>query len=328
MAKGKKYYYIRNGSKKVTGWAKIDGNIYYFRKDGSMYAGWLDFASKSYYFNPSAKTYPMVTGLRKINGNLYYFSDKGTAQKGLFTVKNGSRTVTYYAKSNYVLITNQWFVYRKRLMYANSEGKITQKLSTDSITSQSYNKIFMVGDSRFNRTNDYGIGTTNTVFICKSGQGYNWLTETAYNELVSQVKKAHKAAPEKRNAIVMNLGVNDLSNQNKYIQFVKNKLVPLSEKYACDLYYVSINPVSESKFNPSGKNVKSKKMSDILQFNKVLKSRLPDSVTYIDTCSYLMKRYSFEEMTIEDGVHYDATISGIIFDQIMVNIRPKESKGD
>lgn len=176
---------------------------------------------------------------------------------------------------------------------------------------QVYDKIIMVGDSRTYRTyHQFGITAPNVRFIAKSGQGYVWMTSTALTKL----KKEIADADSDRIAVVFNLGVNDLWNIDFYLEYMNTEVLELSESAGFDLYYMSVNPVSEAKYKKGGYNSRNRNMSQILRFNKQLIRGLDEKYHYIDTYSYMMKYYDVDKMTLPDGLHYTQKASQIIFD--------------
>lgn len=75
------------------------------------------------------------------------------------------------------------------------------------------------------------------------------------------------------------MGVNDLYNANSYVEYI-NKI---AKNYKGDIYYLSVNPVEESKAANNGYSIKN---SDIEKFNSTLKNGLKN-VTYLDSYNYL-----------------------------------------
>ncbi len=298
------YYANRTSHRLLTNqWRQISGTWYYFDSTGARHTRWFDISSRRYFCHPNKGK---LTGWKKLYSKWYYFTSGG-----------------YLAKS-------QWMEHGSQMWYLNDQGEVEKKVSKASGTSRDYDSVIMVGDSRFYHTYiDYGISADNTYFVVRQGRGYNWLVNTAYSKILTEAQRNYEYNQQYggtgRTAIVLNLGVNDLTNINKYLNFVNTKLVDLAVQYDCDLYYVSINPVAESKFGSGGKNDNTKKMSAILTFNKKLKNGLDYSVEYIDTCTYLTNKYSYEEITVSDGVHYTSQASRVIFDRIMLTIRPKNN---
>lgn len=76
------WYYTQN-NKKITGWARIDGQLYYFDDNGKMQAGWIK-AENSWYFLQSNGT--LKTGWINYNNNWYYADSSGAIQTGTINI--------------------------------------------------------------------------------------------------------------------------------------------------------------------------------------------------------------------------------------------------
>lgn len=357
---GKIYYLNKNGSVKK-GWLKDSGNAYYFmpNKKGAMAQGLYQGSNgKKYYFDNktgAAKTgaftvqksgkkiqyyadkgnYQLLTGKwTKVNQTWYYFSKNGAGYNRWFQV--GERRYFchpskgklqgwqnlygqwYYFSSGSYVLTSQWIQNGNELWFVNELGEVEKKINNSTGSYQEYDKIVMVGDSRFHHTyRKYGITAPNTIFVSKPGEGYDWLVQDAYNKIVNAVKGSSKAA------IVVNMGVNDLTNTSKYLNFMNKKMLQMAQQNNCDLYYMSVNPVNERVFPANSIRKEYKKMSSVLNFNKKMKAGLNPAISYIDTCSYLRNRFTYDEMTVSDGVHYTRAISQIIFDRCQMYLKTK-----
>ena len=75
-------YYTQN-NKKVTGWARIDGQLYYFDDNGKMQTGWIK-AGSSWYFLQSNGA--VKTGWISYNNNIYYSDSSGVMQTGIINI--------------------------------------------------------------------------------------------------------------------------------------------------------------------------------------------------------------------------------------------------
>lgn len=153
-----------------------------------------------------------------------------------------------------------------------------------------FSTFLFVGDSRT-------VGMSNVVqmnTIAEVGVGYNFLAAHR-SEIISM---------ENMN-IVFNLGVNDLANLDKYIEFFQQ--LPEEFTWNNNLYVVSVNPC---------KGEYEYMNDDITYFNVQLSDSLPSLVRYIDTNSYLTA-VGFDS---PDGLHYSAetyeTIAVLIYNNI------------
>lgn len=181
---------------------------------------------------------------------------------------------------------------------SNSNNK-NNNSKTDTSTNN-YSSFVLVGDSRFVGQKSSGFKNSKTTYIASVGKG---LTYMKSNE------EAMKKKDSKNTAYVINMGVNDLYNANSYVEYI-NKL---AKNYKGDIYYLSVNPVEESKAANNGYSIKN---SDIEKFNSTLKSGLKN-VTYLDSYNYL-KNNGF---STTDGIHYDKNTYQKIYSYINSNVK-------
>ena len=181
---------------------------------------------------------------------------------------------------------------------SNSNNK-NNNSKTDTSTNN-YSSFVLVGDSRFVGQKSSGFKNSKTTYIASVGKG---LTYMKSNE------EAMKKKDSKNTAYVINMGVNDLYNANSYVEYI-NKL---AKNYKGDIYYLSVNPVEESKAANNGYSIKN---SDIEKFNSTLKSGLKN-VTYLDSYNYL-KNNGF---STTDGIHYDKNTYQKIYNYINSNVK-------
>ncbi len=153
-----------------------------------------------------------------------------------------------------------------------------------------FSTFLFVGDSRT-------VGMASYVqmnYIAEVGVGYNFLMQHR-NEILQM---------ENMN-IVFNLGVNDLVNLDKYIEFFQT--LPEEFTWNNNLYVVSVNPCSGAYEYMN---------DDINYFNVQLSDSLPSLIRYIDTNSYL----TATGFGSPDGLHYSAstykTIAVLIYNNI------------
>lgn len=146
-----------------------------------------------------------------------------------------------------------------------------------------YNKVVLIGDSRFYGQSSYNFENPKTTYIAKSSEGLNFLKNSN-----SKIKSLDSTST----AFVINLGVNDLYNINNYISYINSLALSLKG----DIYYLSVNPVEEDVETKYGYSIKNSQIND---FNNKMKNELK-SVTYLDSNSYL-KRKGFNTV---DGIHY------------------------
>lgn len=169
-------------------------------------------------------------------------------------------------------------------------------------------RVVFIGDSRTVQMYAYLNGTWtganyssggihvvgNDVYVAEGGMGLNWMKNTG----VPAAKKYFTSGT----AIVILMGVNDLSNMNNYVSYINSNAASWKSA-GSSLYYVSVNPCNGSYSNMNSK---------IQQFNSTVKSSLSSEVGWIDTYSQ-MYRLGFKTT---DGLHYDKSTYQTIYNYI------------
>ncbi len=153
-------------------------------------------------------------------------------------------------------------------------------------------RVVWIGDSRTVGMKG-AVSGGNDVFIAESGQGYNWFMSTGLNQANAQLQDG--------DTIVFNLGVNDISNADRYLSKL-NELANGAWK-GKDIIFMSINPVDDAK----SRYVKN---SDIESFNQKMKAGLDSKIKYVDTYSNIKNNLK----TDSEGIHYDNDTYNQIYD--------------
>lgn len=187
-----------------------------------------------------------------------------------------------------------------------------------------YKRVVFVGDSRTaymeNVLKNAGARTEGIEFISKVGGGLDWFKTVAYPKLYSIVKNETASILAKPTAVVINLGINDLENQNGYVLYM-NSIAKELKKHNCELFFMSLNPVNRSMLKGAGKKDRSE--AKVRLFNNALRSALGAQYSYIDTYSKLKKEgYGFDSSSTgtggnDDGLHYTAKTYKRIFTYCM-----------
>lgn len=201
---------------------------------------------------------------------------------------------------------------RSNIYYTpNNFERGTAKASSDSGDSQgngnvkSTGKTVFIGDSRTVQMYAYKSGNWtsanfsqggvhevgNDVYVAEGSMGLNWLKSTGIPNAKSYFTSG--------NAIVILMGVNDLSNSNNYVSYINDNAGEW-KKNGCSLYFVSVNPCDGSYSNLN---------SSIASFNTTVKRGLNSTVGWIDTNSNL-------SFNTTDGLHYDGDTSNSIYNYI------------
>lgn len=121
-------------------------------------------------------------------------------------------------------------------------------------------------------------------WIAKVGEGFSFFS----NEAVPKID----AEAGSGSTIIINYGVNDLYNAEKYIKLI-NKKVDSWIAAGATVYYAAVTPVSDY---PTITN------SDIEEFNSEMKSGLDSRIGWLDGYSYLQNK----GFSSGDGLHYNS----------------------
>ncbi len=198
--------------------------------------------------------------------------------------------------------------------YEKGDEKQVDDSSTSSIGpgNSSIGTRFFIGDSRTVQMycylhNDWNSGTVNKlasgfnegngdVWSSKGGMGLNWMKSTGIPNVESNFTSG--------TAVIILMGVNDLSNVNNYISYMNSK-VSTWRSQGANVYFVSVNPTSGTYSNLN---------SSINNFNNKIKNI--EGVKYIDTHSYLMSN----GFNATDGLHYDKATYQKIYNHVVSNL--------
>ncbi len=180
------------------------------------------------------------------------------------------------------------------------EKKYHTKSKGNKCANQTSKKVdgnILIGDSRFvGMCDTYGL-CGNDKYVAKVGEGYNWFLNTAIDEV-------NKFLNQNKNAtynIFINLGVNDLDNDSKYLEKYKN--LANNDWKNHNIYFVSVNPTEGSYAHLNDK---------ITKFNSNMKNGIGSSINYCDVNSKI--KDSFKTV---DGLHYDKDTNKKIYDAMM-----------
>ena len=119
--------------------------------------------------------------------------------------------------------------------------------------------------------------------VAKNGSRHEWLHDTGIPQADKIIGKGSK--------VVINMGVNDLSDADKYAKDVNYWAAVWSARGA-QIYYASVNPVWANSYGMTEERVK--------LFNDRLKGQLIPQIIWLDSHDYLMS----VGVHASDGVHY------------------------
>lgn len=233
------------------------------------------------------------------------------------SIENTTRATAKYKEINSSKSTSQ--IVTDPSEYQKGTSKPTSSASSSNNNSNSSgsrrgsgntksNKTVFIGDSRTVQMYAYKTGTWSganyssggihevgsDIYVAEGAQGLAWMKSTG----IPAAKKYFVSG----NAVVILMGVNDLSNADNYISYINGNASSWKSSGA-SLYFVSVNPCNDSY---------SKLNSSIGTFNSKLKSGLNNTVGWIDTNSVLTKN----GFKTTDGLHYDENTSNMIYDYI------------
>ena len=156
--------------------------------------------------------------------------------------------------------------------------------------------IIFVGDSRMVQMHE-AMGNTGVLYIAENAKGYDWFVEKAIPQIDSACGKGSR--------IVINLGVNDTGNADKYVAMVNAKAIEWKAKGA-KVYYALVNPVWDNPYTSE---------DQVVNINKKLVSGLA-GVNIIDTHTFLVNN----GYRLVDGLHYDGPTYASLYSFILSSI--------
>ena len=143
--------------------------------------------------------------------------------------------------------------------------------------------VILVGDSRFVQMQE-NVGANSCTWIAENSKGYAWFEEKAIPRIDGCVGSGSK--------ILINLGVNDPGNHQKYIALVNAKAAEWTALGAT-VYYASVNPVWENPYVTE---------EQVKYFNSQMQNGLSADVHWIDSHSYITSI----GYKLVDGLHYNS----------------------
>ena len=141
--------------------------------------------------------------------------------------------------------------------------------------------IIFVGDSRMIGMHNSN-GETGVTYVAENSKGFVWFRDEGIPQIDPLVQKGTK--------IVINLGVNDPGNINRYITLVNQKIAEWTAKGAT-VYYCTLYPVYE---NPYVTQAAVDNFNDRIS-KELIGANIIDTAAYLKTIEYGMI----------DGLHYN-----------------------
>ncbi|MDO5132261.1 MAG: SGNH/GDSL hydrolase family protein, partial [Eubacteriales bacterium] len=162
-----------------------------------------------------------------------------------------------------------------------SDRKESRKEAEEGAASR---RTVLIGDSRTVGMQMYVPGDPEEYWSAKNSMGYSWMVN-------SGVPGAESLIGENTDVVIL-MGVNDLGNVGRYVDYMNQKAAEWKERGA-RTFFVSVTPVVDSK-SPNAKNAR------IESFNAYAQENLR-GVTYIDAYSRIRSTFGSP-----DGIHFDA----------------------
>ena len=162
--------------------------------------------------------------------------------------------------------------------------------------------VVFIGDSRMVTLKEHveeAFGVCPAAVVAQSGSRYKWFHDSAIPQADRIIGKGSR--------VVINMGVNDLSDASKYAQDV-NYWGAVWTQRGATVYYASVNPVWANSHNITQERV------DL--FNSTLRSQLIPQVIWLDSSSYLMQA----GVHAVDGLHYKADTNLVLYHYYMTAI--------
>ncbi|MBE5843366.1 MAG: hypothetical protein E7302_04185 [Butyrivibrio sp.] len=171
--------------------------------------------------------------------------------------------------------TNGWY----QVLYNGKLGYIKADYVQEKPVATSY--IF-AGDSRTVQMSQ-AVNKSQNIYVAQVGEGYSYFVNTAIPQIDASISEG--------SVVIINYGVNDLYNVDKYIKKVNAKVDSWIEKGAT-VYYAAVLPVKDY---PTITN------AEIESFNSAMKSGLDSRVGWLDGYTYLQSN----GFSTADGLHFN-----------------------
>lgn len=215
-----------------------------------------------------------------------------------------------------------YFKENKKTQIKLSKTNIIKKLPENSFQKKQikeiiYNKVIIIGDSRMeflkDRENEIKI-PKNFNFIALSSTKIDWFKKVA---IIKLNKKLENRNEKYKYHIIINMGVNDLNDNEKVEKHANNYLKLINnlvkENKDINFYFLSVNPITDKII---GKYFKPQKRTTekIKEFNKIILKSINNqkykNLSYCDS-------YNNIDFGIPDGLHYDKDTDQKIVDFIV-----------
>ena len=223
------------------------------------------------------------------------YNDYYAAKKAVDGLKNESDRASFNSRLNAVYETIKADIEKNNNNKDGNSGDVgsSDDGSGSTVTSGGVKNVsgtIYMGDSRTNGLKLYGDLSSDEQVFATDGGGYNDFLGhiTSVNNVLSDGKSYN---------IVLNYGVNDLSNSSKYCEKYKSFINDVNSKN--NVYVMSVNPVNDS-------GSKYAKNSSIESFNSSIKSCISGlkNVKYCDVYGSASISDWTSKYISSDAIHY------------------------
>ena len=144
--------------------------------------------------------------------------------------------------------------------------------------------LVFIGDSRFVQMEE-AVGENPFIWIAENSKGLDWFEEKGAPRADAVIGAGTK--------VLINLGVNDVRNADRYVSYFNQKAAEWTLRGAV-VYYASVNPVWTNPYVTK---------EQVEAFNQKLRTELAPCIIWLDSYSWIQAA----GMRIVDGLHYDET---------------------
>lgn len=277
-----------------------------------------------------------------IDGYQFYIYNYKDKSKEIKTLNKKARKYSITNLSSYDKVKVKVRAYKgdNKKLYTNySKAGIISIKKKKKTSSKKTTKIIIVGASKIcqlkNKNLNYGKYNKNSTvfFVCKSGEGINWLKSTG-NKQINNILKNNN--PKNSNfKLVFQMGGNNLPTPN-----TKSEVQNVAEKYAdfynsnyskwkkinptVQVYAISLNPFSEKDAKNKGTKIKEssykkgyKTNTKVKTFNSALKKSINKNIKYKDVYTYFKTGTGKKYFKTVDGAHYTNDTAQRVYNKLI-----------
>lgn len=245
-----------------------------------------------------------------------------TIEEELFISESYKSSISKLSNENALAINTDILEKMEDLSNNSSHRNILEQIynenNNEDNSGEEYRETIFVGDSRMTGMKNYGIvNDTNSVYA--GAMGYYWFVGSAsstyathtYNCKSNAIECINKKTGNSSSNIVIWLGVNDISNYEKYYQKYYELATGVWANHY--IYITSVGYVDDDKSQYT-------KNSSIDTFNQYMKSSI--NASGLKNLIYIDLGFTPEETAAGsgDGIHYYKEFSQRVYDKMIENV--------